>query len=139
MKELKKKKIITVLLRKCTSIPTRLKRSSSYATLTRSKSAKEEGTTLLWAGDDVDASSGGEAVVVVFVGSSRRRCMVKAEHLRHPVISALMEPASEERISVVKCEVVLFHHLIWMLENNGDLEPAAGGSPEELAALYAYS
>ncbi|KAK8968749.1 hypothetical protein KSP40_PGU004338 [Platanthera guangdongensis] len=134
----KKKKIITVLLRKCTSIPTRLKRSSSYATLSRSKSAKEE-ETLLWTGDDVDASSVGVAVVVVFVGSSRRRCMVKAEHLRHPVISALMEPASEERISIVKCEVVLFHHLIWMLENNGDLEPAAGGSPEELAALYAYS
>ncbi|XP_039841223.1 auxin-responsive protein SAUR76-like [Panicum virgatum] len=94
------------------------------------------------ADDDGAAASGG---AVVLVGSSRRRYVISAEHLSHPLIAALIGDEGRRREGepaaavVVNCEVVLFDHLLWMLDNadNDDLRTDDGAAMRELAQLYA--
>ena len=91
------------------------------------------------ADDDGAAASGG---AVVLVGSSRRRYVISAEHLSHPLIAALIGDEGRRRDgqpAVVNCEVVLFDHLLWMLDNadNDDLRTDDGAAMRELAQLYA--
>ena len=94
---------------------------------------------------NVEMTEGASAVV--FVGSSRRRYVISARHLRHPLIAALIDDDagdgdmrnSKEPVAV-RCEVVLFDHLLWMLDNAVDLRAGAGGEDDavrELAQLYA--
>ncbi|CAN6361782.1 unnamed protein product [Urochloa humidicola] len=95
--------------------------------------------------DDDDAvGSVGVGGAVVFVGSSRRRYVISAEHLSHPLIAALIEEGrrkdgDEPAAAVVNCEVVLFDHLLWMLDNaaDDDLRGGDGATMRELAQLYA--
>ncbi|XP_057765305.1 auxin-responsive protein SAUR76 [Salvia miltiorrhiza] len=111
------KKQIKCLLRKCKTLSRQLSRSSSYTSL-RSKSARD------YYGEEI------------FVGSSQRRYVISSDHLNHPVLSALIERESGPGRAVVKCEVVLFDHLLWMLEN---ADPNIGSdSLQELAQLYIY-
>lgn len=74
----------------------------------------------------------------ILVGSSRRRYTVSTRYLSHPLLNALIEKSKQrpgDDISV-KCEVVLFDHLLWMLEN---ADPHFGSdSLEELAELYVF-
>ncbi|KAI4988113.1 hypothetical protein ZWY2020_029743 [Hordeum vulgare] len=131
----------SVVLRRCKSLSragSRRSSSSSYSNL-RSMSAR----------DDVVAGEDGEAAsAVVFVGGSRRRYVISARHLRHPLIAALIDDdagdgdarggKAKEPVVAVRCEVVLFDHLLWMLDNAVDLR--AGGEDDavrELAQLYA--
>lgn len=74
---------------------------------------------------------------VVFVGSSRRRYMIDAKLLNHPLLNALIDKSKHKSGDIsVKCEVVIFDHLLWMLQNaDPDLTM---DSLEELAQLYAY-
>ncbi|PKU77862.1 auxin-responsive protein SAUR78-like [Dendrobium catenatum] len=125
-------KKIKVLLRKCKSLSATLGRSSSYTSL-RSKSTKSQD---FWC--ETEEVGGGAGETIVFVGSSRRRYIIRAKYLSHPVIKALIDRSSQSSKDAifVNCEVVLFDHLLWMLEN-GDHEAVGGTSPEELAALYA--
>ena len=121
-------KKMNVLLKKCKSL-SKIGRSSSYSSL-RSKSAREQDWVVPEKGDEV---------AVVFVGSSRRRYTISAKHLNHPLINALIDRSrndNDEKISV-KCEVVLFDHLLWMLQNADPDEVAADGALEELTQLYA--
>ncbi|KAJ3685367.1 hypothetical protein LUZ61_014531 [Rhynchospora tenuis] len=126
-------KKISVILRKCKSL-SGLGRSNSYTSL-RSKSNREQ--DLIWE-EQVPQKEREEAVV--FVGSSRRPYVISSKHLNHPLISALIDRSrlnSEEEI-LVKCEVVLFDHLLWMLDN-ADLEADFDESAlKELAELYVY-
>ncbi|XP_030448225.1 auxin-responsive protein SAUR78-like [Syzygium oleosum] len=79
----------------------------------------------------------------VYVGKSRRRYLVGPAVLRHPLFRELVErsspgddcaPNDDETAAVsVACEVVLFEHLLWMLEN-ADPQP---GSMDELVEFYA--
>ncbi|KAJ4980663.1 hypothetical protein NE237_031500 [Protea cynaroides] len=120
-------KKINLLLKKCKSFSRQLGRSSSYSSL-RSKSTRED-----LQGEDTRKL---EQCETVFVGSSRKRYMISAKHLNHPLINALIEKTKQKPdggISV-KCEVVLFDHLLWMLEN-ADI---TSDSLEELAELYVY-
>ncbi|KAG6502068.1 auxin-responsive protein SAUR78-like [Zingiber officinale] len=77
----------------------------------------------------------------VYVGRSRRRYLVAADLLRHPLFKVLVErtggdlPAASGGGTVVGCEVVLFEHLLWMLEN---AEPPPE-SLDELVDYYACS
>ncbi|KAI3408736.1 uncharacterized protein J3R85_020132 [Psidium guajava] len=141
------KKINQLILRKCRSLSRQLARSSSYSNL-RSKSARD---VELWCGmqDDHD-----EPRVTIFVGSSRKRYVISSKHLSHPLLSALIQksssssssssysssskqkPGDGDGVIQVKCEVVLFDHLLWMLDN---ADPSIGPeSLEELAELYVF-
>ncbi|KAL3352966.1 hypothetical protein AABB24_020776 [Solanum stoloniferum] len=70
----------------------------------------------------------------VYVGKSRRRYLVTSDVIDHPLFRELIERRtsdSEEYVSV-GCEVVLFEHLLWMLQN-ADPQPE---SMDELVEFY---
>ena len=73
----------------------------------------------------------------VYVGKSRRRYLVTTEVVDHPLFRELVErspPAGDDEIAVA-CEVVLFEHLLWMLDN---ADPRAHPeSLDELVDFYA--
>ncbi|KAK7257041.1 hypothetical protein RIF29_30723 [Crotalaria pallida] len=127
-------KKINLILKKCKSLSRQLGRSSSYSSL-RSKSTKED----FWAGhDDMQED---EDCETIFVGSTRKRYVISAKFLNHPLLNALINKSKQkgndnENVLVVNCEVVLFDHLLWMLEN---ADPKFNSdSLEELAELYVF-
>ncbi|GKF78508.1 auxin responsive SAUR protein, partial [Tanacetum coccineum] len=76
----------------------------------------------------------------VFVGSTRKRYVISSKYLSHPLVNALASKSvagnsnDENDVSVINCEVVLFDHLLWMLEN---AEFNVGSECfDELAHLY---
>ncbi|KAL0344990.1 UNVERIFIED_CONTAM: Auxin-responsive protein SAUR76 [Sesamum radiatum] len=69
----------------------------------------------------------------VYVGKSRRRYLISSEVMDHPVFRELVERHDDEDSVSVGCEVVLFEHLLWMLEN-ADPQPE---SLDELVEFYA--
>ncbi|GLU14193.1 hypothetical protein SLE2022_307770 [Rubroshorea leprosula] len=75
-----------------------------------------------------------EVVHAVYVGKSRRRYLVGSEVICHPLFQELVDRSGgiDDGEVVVSCEVVLFEHLLWMLENDG----AQLGSVEELVEFY---
>ncbi|KAJ8427780.1 hypothetical protein Cgig2_021411 [Carnegiea gigantea] len=125
------------LLRKCKSLR-QLGRSSSYSSL-RSKSSR----MARWSQEDDghDERRGHiENGETIYVGKTRRRYVIDSKYLTHPLLNALIEksgqksPGAGNMISI-KCEVVLFDHLLWMLEN-GDPSNLESESLDELAELY---
>ncbi|CAL5195807.1 unnamed protein product [Lathyrus oleraceus] len=71
----------------------------------------------------------------VYVGKSRRRYLVNAEVVQHPVFQELVDRSCcEDGAVVVSCEVVLFEHLLWMLESGGNETQL--GSMDELVEFY---
>ncbi|CAL9159031.1 unnamed protein product [Musa hybrid cultivar] len=71
----------------------------------------------------------------VFVGRSRRRYLVGSGLVDHPLFQVLVErTGASDAGTVVGCEVVLFDHLLWMLEN-ADPQPE---SLDELVDFYSY-
>ncbi|KAK2971984.1 hypothetical protein RJ640_005004 [Escallonia rubra] len=126
-------KKINLLLRKCKTLSRQLGRSSSYSSL-RSKSTRDQG---LW-GDHVGVHDEKhlELGKTVFVGSSRRQYVISSKYLDHPLLNALIEKSKPGSDISVKCEVVLFDHLLWMLDN---ADPnLTSDSLEELAQLYVF-
>jgi len=93
------------------------------------------------AADDADDTPvrGGGGAVAVLVGRSRRRYVISAEHLSHPLIAALIDDGRhKDQPIAVNCEVVLFDHLLWMLDNAVDLHGEGDDDAmRELAQLYA--
>ncbi|KAI3430087.1 uncharacterized protein J3R85_008381 [Psidium guajava] len=89
--------------------------------------------------DDGDASPtiSPSGLHPVYVGKSRRRYLIRPAVLRHPLFRELVERSSsgppDEAVVSVACEVVLFEHLLWMLEN-ADPQPE---SVDELVEFYA--
>lgn len=139
-------KKINLLFRKCKSLSRQLGRSSSYSSL-RSKSTRED----LWGNNgmhEVDHQDHDRQTILV--GSTRKRYVISSKYLNHPLLSALIDKSSpnnnkqkghhhhhhKHEVILVKCEVVLFDHLLWMLEN---ADPnLSSESLEELAALYVF-
>lgn len=73
----------------------------------------------------------------VFVGKSRRRYLISSDVIDNPIFRELVERSSgndsdDSSIVVIGCEVVLFEHLLWMLEN-ADPQPE---SLDELVDFY---
>ncbi|XP_009789989.1 auxin-responsive protein SAUR76-like [Nicotiana tabacum] len=68
-----------------------------------------------------------------YVGKSRRRYLVTSDVVCHPLFREFVERSgnSEDSIVTIACEVVLFEHLLWMLEN-------ADPQPESLAELVEF-
>lgn len=80
----------------------------------------------------------------VYVGKSRRRYLVSSEVVENPVFRELVEKSGsgknveaggESGVNLVGCEVVMFEHLLWMLEN-GDPQPE---SLDNLVEYYSCS
>uniref|UniRef100_A0A0D9X8I7 Uncharacterized protein n=1 Tax=Leersia perrieri TaxID=77586 RepID=A0A0D9X8I7_9ORYZ len=77
----------------------------------------------------------------VYVGKSRRRYLIAEELVGHPLFQNLVDRTGGSGgiggdgggggATVVGCEVVLFEHLLWMLEN-------ADPQPESLDELVEY-
>jgi hypothetical protein len=73
----------------------------------------------------------------VYVGRSRRRYLIAEELVSHPLFQTLVDRTggatggAAAGTTVVCCEVVLFEHLLWMLEN-------ADPQPESLDELVDY-
>ncbi|KAI4323165.1 hypothetical protein L6164_022795 [Bauhinia variegata] len=126
-------KKINLILRKCKSLSRQLGRSSSYSSV-RSKSAKED----IWGGQGQEDD---EHCETICVGSTRKRYVISSKYLNHPLLSALINKSEQKKgkndsVLVVNCEVVLFDHLLWMLEN---ADPKlSSDSLEELADLYVF-
>ncbi|XP_054817272.1 auxin-responsive protein SAUR76 [Prosopis cineraria] len=134
-------KKINLILRKCRSLSTKIARSSSYSSL-RSKSAKED----TWGRKSEVGGGGGEGqeCETIYVGSTRKRYVISSKYLNHPLMNALMDKSKSTEegshgrgIMVVNCEVVLFDHLLWMLEH-ADPKLIGSESLEELAELYVF-
>ncbi|XP_022735055.1 uncharacterized protein LOC111288434 [Durio zibethinus] len=125
-------KKINLILRKCKSFSRQLGRSSSYSSL-RSKSVREDHQ--LW--DKMREDN--QHWETIYVGSTRKRYVVSSKYLNHPLLNALIERSKQKHGGediLVKCEVVVFDHLLWMLENS---DPnLILDSLEELADLYVF-
>ncbi|KAK4727727.1 hypothetical protein R3W88_032644 [Solanum pinnatisectum] len=84
--------------------------------------------------DDNNNNNNDDNLHPVYVGKSRRRYLVTSDVIDHPLFRELIERRtsdSEEYVSV-GCEVVLFEHLLWMLQN-ADPQPE---SMNELVEFY---
>ncbi|KAE8650887.1 hypothetical protein Csa_001247 [Cucumis sativus] len=69
------------------------------------------------------------------LSKSRRRYLLSSDVVHHPLFQELVDkssPNSEEQGLVISCEVVLFEHLLWMLENAA----TQLGSADELVQFY---
>uniref|UniRef100_A0A9I9CZ87 Uncharacterized protein n=1 Tax=Cucumis melo TaxID=3656 RepID=A0A9I9CZ87_CUCME len=152
-------KKINSLLRKCKSLSRQLGRSSSYSSL-RSKSTRED----LWVCEkqeedfeqQFDQKVSGNNNVVLYVGSTRKKYAINSKYLGHPLLNALIDKSKSKKLVddhddeheehddgddedciLVRCEVVLFDHLLWMLENS-DPNITFDSNLEELAELYVF-
>ncbi|KAG8087468.1 hypothetical protein GUJ93_ZPchr0010g8101 [Zizania palustris] len=75
----------------------------------------------------------------VYVGKSRRRYLIAEELVGHPLFQNLVDRTGGSSgcggeaggTTVVGCEVVLFEHMLWMLQN-------ADPQPESLDELVEY-
>lgn len=87
--------------------------------------------------NDVVAAEDEQLLHAVYVGKSRRRYLVSSDVVEHPLFQELMDKSAgggygEDGCIVVACEVVLFEHLLWMLDN----AEAQLGSMDELVDFY---
>ncbi|XVF86959.1 hypothetical protein PTKIN_Ptkin18bG0082300 [Pterospermum kingtungense] len=117
-------------LGKLTKLKSAIKRWPSLTKLTRSSNA-------IAAAESEDKSIPKD-LHAVYVGKSRRRYLVGSEIICHPLLQELIDRSSgggdnDSGEVVVSCEVVLFEHLLWMLENEGADHL---GSMEELVEFY---
>ncbi|RDX93050.1 hypothetical protein CR513_24735, partial [Mucuna pruriens] len=124
-------KKLNLILNKCKSLSRQLGRSSSLSGSLRSIFAKED----LRVGHGMQED---EHCQTIFVGSTRKQYVISSKHLNHPLLKALINKSkqkdNDESVLMVNCEVVLFDHLLWMLEN---ADPKfSSDSFEELAELY---
>ena len=117
-----------------------IRRWHSSSRIARTPSPGEDGHAGGGGGDARGASFHGAADEVpkglhpVYVGKSRRRYLVAEELVGHPLFQTLVHRtggAAEVGCTVVGCEVVLFEHLLWMLEN-------ADPQPESLDEFVEY-
>ncbi|GJX52805.1 auxin-responsive protein SAUR50-like protein [Tanacetum coccineum] len=70
----------------------------------------------------------------VYVGKTRRHYLISSDVAQHPLFQELVERSGDGEDNVtIECEVVLFEHLLWMIEN-ADPQP---DSLHELVDFYA--
>ncbi|GMI89385.1 SMALL AUXIN UPREGULATED RNA 76 [Hibiscus trionum] len=117
---------------KLTKLKSVLKKLNSF----NAKQGRPTSSSSVVAASDVDDESSAN-LQPVYVGKSRRRYLINSDIVENPLFRELAERSgSGERndaVISVSCEVVLFEHLLWMLEN-GDPQTE---SLEELVDFYA--
>ncbi|KAL0426748.1 UNVERIFIED_CONTAM: Auxin-responsive protein SAUR76 [Sesamum latifolium] len=116
---------------KLTKIKSVLKKMQSFK-LGRANS-NASSITANHSSDDDSFATAAKDLHPVYVGKSRRRYLISSEVMDHPVFRELVERHDDEDSVTVGCEVVLFEHLLWMLEN-ADPQPE---SLDELVEFYA--
>ncbi|XP_074267171.1 auxin-responsive protein SAUR76 [Silene latifolia] len=94
-----------------------------------SSSTTTNRSTVAAASNSIESSN----LIPVYVGQTRRRYMVSAEVVGHPLFQELVIDSGYGEEVSVGCEVVLFEHLLWMLDN-ADPQPE---SLDELVDFYA--
>ncbi|KAL7162781.1 hypothetical protein ACSBR2_043126 [Camellia fascicularis] len=114
---------------KLTKLKSALKKWPSFTKLDRTISSSSSVT----AADD-GAATGAGNLRPVYVGKSRRLYLVSTEVIDHPLFQVLVDKSNGSDGITVACEVVLFDHLLWMLENAG----ADVASVDELVEFYSY-
>lgn len=127
---------------KLTKLKSVLKKWNSFG----SNSGKHSRHSISAVADDDESfsSSSRSDLHPVYVGKSRRLYRVTSDVVDHPLFRELVERSRDEHEHEhehdsntttinVACEVVLFEHLLWMLEN-ADPQPE---SLDELVDFYA--
>ncbi|KAK4259465.1 hypothetical protein QN277_005794 [Acacia crassicarpa] len=101
---------------KLTKLKSAIKRWSSLTKLSRSNSCVSVAPSDV----AVAASSNNKDLHLVYVGRSRRRYLVHSDVVdHHPLFQELVNKSASSAHQdgvVVACQVVLFEHLLWMLE-----------------------
>ncbi|KAE9615301.1 hypothetical protein Lal_00048260 [Lupinus albus] len=114
---------------------TKLSRNNSSVSAASTDSSNKGTTT---ATTTTSSSSSNEeqqhrVLHTVYVGKSRRQYLVNSDIIDHPVFQKLVDKSCSDSEDVfVSCEVVLFEHLLWMLESN----ETQMGSMDELVEFY---
>lgn len=149
---------MNIILRKCKSLSKQLSSTSLGSRSARHHQVGAEGG-IIWNTNaisvyDSNSNSNGniigsedESHELVFVGSTRKRYVISSKYLTHPIVNALIEKSKSKSTSksngddvdvddelVINCEVVLFDHLLWMIEN-ADFK-VGSDCLDELADLY---
>ncbi|KAL4319703.1 hypothetical protein GQ457_18G001760 [Hibiscus cannabinus] len=119
----------TVSSNKLTKLKSILKKLNSFS----NKQTRPTSSSSVVAVSDADDGSSAN-LQAVYVGKSRRRYLISPDIIENPLFKELAERSGEQNETVVNvsCEVVLFEHLLWMLENG---EPQLE-SLEELVEFY---
>ncbi|XP_071696391.1 auxin-responsive protein SAUR76 [Rutidosis leptorrhynchoides] len=153
-------KTINVMLKKCKTLSKQITRASSSRSI-GSKSSRHDDhhqhhnnqktrgiiwntkvISAVYVEEDNGNGNGSKDEQQVFVGSARKRYVISSKYLTHPLINALIEKSKQnndddvEDVSVINCEVVLFDHLLWMIETS-DLN-VTSDCLDELADLYSF-
>ncbi|KAG5021616.1 hypothetical protein JHK85_017958 [Glycine max] len=128
---------------KLTKLKSAIKRWPSLTRLSRNSSSVSSNKGVSGKGTSLNSSKEHEheqeQLRAVYVGKSRRRYLVNSEVIDHPVFQELVDRScssnsssshhhDDDGVVVVSCEVVLFEHLLWMLES----EETKLGSMDEL-------
>ncbi|KAK7382116.1 hypothetical protein VNO80_00824 [Phaseolus coccineus] len=125
-------KKFNLILSKCKSLSRHLGRSSSLNSL-RSKFVKEDS----WKVHDMQED---EPCETILVGSTRKKYVISSKYLNNSLLKALINQSNQEgndkSVLIINCEVVLFDHLLWMLENADPMFDS--DSLEELAEFYVF-
>ncbi|KAE8682601.1 hypothetical protein F3Y22_tig00111238pilonHSYRG00277 [Hibiscus syriacus] len=116
---------------KLTKLKSVLKKLNSF---NNNKQSRPKSSSVA-AASDIDEEYSSTNLVPVYVGKSRRRYLISSDIIETPLFRELTGRSIGENDTVinVSCEVVLFEHLLWMLEN---ADPQAE-SLEELVEFYA--
>ena len=77
-----------------------------------------------------------EGSKAVYVGNNRRRYFISAEYLNHPLLTLLIVDNFRDGFSIALTEVVLFEHLVWILENSDPESIPTKSTLEDLAEFY---
>ncbi|KAF8393679.1 hypothetical protein HHK36_021926 [Tetracentron sinense] len=67
----------------------------------------------------------------VYVGKSRRRYLISSDVIDHPLFRVLVDSSGGSDAIAIGCEVVMFDHLLWMLQHADPL-------PESLDELIEF-
>ncbi|KAM7513498.1 hypothetical protein LguiA_003081 [Lonicera macranthoides] len=111
---------------KLTKLKSVLKRWQSFG-----KQSRSSGATIA-AANSSDEEPCDRHLQPVYVGKSRRRYLIGSDVIENPLFRELVDRSGDGETISVGCEVVLFEHLLWMLEN-ADPQPE---SLDELAEFY---
>lgn len=101
--------------------------ATSIVAAASSSSSDDDGSCYNYNTGKTNNNIGREQLHPVYVGKSRRRYLVSSDVVANPVFQELVERSSGDNVegssvNLVGCEVVMFEHLLWMLEN-GDPQP----------------